>query len=273
MIPITGRTKVYALLGSPVTQSPSPRIHNQWFQELGHDSVYVALPCNDPAGVTPSFRSLGLAGANVTIPLKEGAVVGADRLEPAAQMAGAANTLWYDSTKLVGANTDGEGFLQDLRADGIDLAGANVVIFGAGGAARGIAAALVDHQVARLTVLNRDPERAMRLVDGLARFAKTTDLRAGPLDANQLGGADAAIMTLPRAASETLSLDLTVLHDSALWCDIGYVLPEPRIFTQARSLGLRVRNGWGMLCWQAALAFQRWTGVLPDAERARSEQP
>lgn len=260
---ITGATSVYALLGHPVRHSPSPALHNRWFAAAGIDAVYVALPAQS-APALAAVRTLGLAGANVTIPLKEVAVAQVDVLEPSADIAGAVNTLWWDGSSLVGANTDGAGFVRSLADDGVPIAGRSVVVVGAGGAARGIAAACMANGVGELTVLNRTEARAHDLVARLATQWPDARLQAAPLDSEQLRGADLVAVTV----SADVALDPTTTADHCHWIDISTAERPPSVL-RARAAGRTARNGMGMLMWQAALAFERWTGALPLIEAPR----
>lgn len=249
---ITGRTPVYALLGDPVRDSPSPRLHNRWLHALGIDGVYVALPTRTPEPVA-AFRALGLAGANVTVPLKEVAAGQVDRCTATAEAAGAVNTLWWDGRSLVGDNTDGAGFVRALQRDGIDLQGTRAAIVGAGGAARGIAAACLDAGVTELTLLNRTVERAERLVERLERPGAR--LTATGLDSSALAGAEIVAVTV----NADVPLDPSECAPRCHWTDIGYRAPNAST-VRARAIGHRVRDGMAMLVWQAAFAFERWTG-------------
>ncbi|MBX2796092.1 MAG: shikimate dehydrogenase [Myxococcales bacterium] len=270
---ITGATRVFALLGSPVQGSPSPQLHNGWFDAHGIDGVYVALPTTDPQAAVAAVRGVQLAGANVTVPLKEGVIPHVDRLTEAARIAGAVNVLWWDGPQLVGDNTDGEGFVLALREEGIDPSGLAITLLGAGGAGRGIAAALARHGVARLHVANRTSARADALVSELAIPFPSIPLSAGPLDDAAIADADLVIVaTLPDAPA-VRSLDLGRMGTSTIWADIAYRTPEPATSTEARRRGHRVLDGWGMLCWQAALAFERFTSTRPDARIPRAARP
>ena len=268
MIPITGRTSVYALLGHPVVDSPSPTLHNGWFAEAGIDSVYVALPVREPAGVVPAVRRLSLAGANVTVPLKQAVVADLDHLDDRAAAAAAVNTIYRDGDRLIGTNTDGDGLCLHLAACGIDVAGRRAVVIGAGGAGRGIAAALLRWGVDDLRILNRTPHRGAALVEHLAARFPAARLRAeGITDAGAEGAEIVVVCTSARASAMAVP-DPNVLAAGAIWYDINYLPPASVGSTSARAAGLRVFDGWGMLCWQAALAFEQWTGVRPRADRA-----
>lgn len=268
---ITGRTAVHALLGHPVQASPSPELHNGWFSEHDIDGVYVALDVGAQAGTSfvGALRTLGLAGANVTVPLKEHAAAAVDRLEPAAQAAGAVNTLWWDGPQLVGANTDGAGLCLALAADGIAIAGRRATVIGAGGAGRGIAAALLRAGVDELALLNRTTARAEAVARHLARHAPRSRVRTGPITTDEIAGSELVILTTPGTPGAIRGLDPAALAPGSLWYNVNYQQVDPDVSSRARAAGHRVLDGWGMLCWQAALAFERWTGVRPDARAAQ----
>ena len=240
---ITGATRTFALLGHPIAASRSPELHNAWAREHGIDAVYVALDVSETRGegVVSAVRTLGLAGVNLTVPLKERVMRHLDRLEPAAAAAGAVNTLYWDGGRLAGANTDGEGLLRSLAAGGTEVSGRRVAVIGAGGAGRGVAAAMVAAGVDELRLLNRTVGRARAVAEALSDRRVT----AGPLDAD-LGGIELVVVCTSAPPSRAAT------PGAATWIDISTRTPE----------GLR------MLCWQGALAFERWTGVRPDAEAA-----
>jgi shikimate dehydrogenase len=236
---VTGTTRTLALLGHPVAGSRSPELHNAWMRQHGFDAVYVALdvPAERARACVPALRALGLHGVNLTVPLKERVLDQLDALEPAAREAGAVNTIYRDGDRLVGANTDGEGLLRALADRGLDPTGARVAIVGAGGAARGIAAALTRVGLDELRILNRTPARARAVAQAFGGIA-------APLDAD-LDGVELVIV----CTSAPVPLGLPA---GATLVDIGTRTPE----------------GLAMLCWQGALAFERWTGIRPDAREA-----
>ncbi|HHO52650.1 MAG TPA: shikimate dehydrogenase [Deltaproteobacteria bacterium] len=267
---ISGRTAVHALLGHPVANSPSPELHNGWFAEHGLDGIYVALDVDAASGpsIVGALRTLSLAGANVTVPLKEHVVQGVDRLELAAAAAGAVNTLWWDGPQLVGANTDGEGLCLALAAEGITIASRRAAVIGAGGAARGIASALLAAGVSELALLNRSPARAEAVADHLAQGPRRSRVRVGPIHSDEIAGVELLVSTIPGITGALERLDPEALAPGSVWYNVNYRNTESDVSSRARIAGHRVLDGWGMLCWQAALAFERWTGVRPDARAA-----
>ncbi len=121
---ITGRTRLAGVIGWPVSHSRSPRLHNHWLARHGIDGAYVPLPVApaDLAAAVRGLRAAGFAGANVTVPHKEAVLALCDRVLPAGQRAGAVNTLVFGPDGIAGTNTDGIGFIENLRAHGVDPA-------------------------------------------------------------------------------------------------------------------------------------------------------
>ena len=167
-------TILVGLIGWPLGHSVSPAMHNAAFQALGLDGRYEALPV-PPEKVGDLVRSLhgrGFRGVNVTIPHKQAVMPLMDELSEAAQRIGAVNTIIVEPDgRLRGDNTDWLGFLHPLDERGFDLAGKSVLLLGAGGAARAVVYALVQRNIARLAIWNRNPDRA----EALARHAATLD--------------------------------------------------------------------------------------------------
>jgi len=164
---ISGRTRVFALLGDPVAHSLSPVMHNAAFHALGLEAVYVALRCRAEA-LGPLVHALAAAGGggNVTVPHKEIAAEAVHRLRDGARAVGACNTFWAVGDEVVGDNTDAEGFLEALES--LDPpSDSGWLIAGTGGSARAVIGAARERG-ARVAVLSRDPERQERFQDWAA---------------------------------------------------------------------------------------------------------
>ena len=201
----------------------------------------------------------------MTIPHKETAYAVADETLPAARAAGAANTLWYEGDRLMADNTDGIGFVDNVRAVAPSLAldGAVVSLLGAGGAARGISYALLQAGAREIRVFNRTRERA----DGLARDLGAR-VRAFDWSERNSGarGAGLLVNTTPlgMAHGEALDIDVCVLDRDCVVADIVYVPLETTLLTTARRRRLTTVDGLGMLLHQAVPGFERWFGVRPE---------
>lgn len=260
---ITGHTRVVALLGSPVRHSRSPALHNAWFARAGIDAVYVALEAPLDTDAAAMVRG-GLWGANLTIPFKRTVLDRLDGLDTDARATGAVNTLYRDGHRLLGANTDVDGWATDaLRHTG--LTGRRAVILGAGGAAIAVGHALGKHGAERVHFANRSPADAV--VARLAPHAPQTAWSAGPLTPDAIADADLVVHALPAAARPTVeALAFDRLAPTGTWFDLNYFDASPPGFATVQARGWQTVDGHGMLEEQAALAFARWTGRLPPRE-------
>ena len=262
--PIDGATQVYALIGHPIARSRSPELHNGWFEAFGINAVYVALDVpGEGRGIVDSIRELGLAGANVTVPHKRTVLAALDEIEPHAAQLGAVNTIVRQQSGLVGRNTDAPGWLADLRYRGIAIAGRRTVVVGTGGAGRAIAHAAREAGVDELILVNRTKVRAKALAEEVG--ATVVDWEAEALD-----GADLVVVATAGRPAGLQELDPARCRVGAVWCDLDYRSPEPPSSVRAREVGCHVVDGRGMLWWQAALAFEAWTGVAPEPVSAGS---
>ncbi len=263
---------IYGVLGWPVAHSRSPAMHNAAFAARGIDALYVpyAVPPDRLARAVDALRALGIAGVNVTLPHKSAIMPLLSELEPAARAIGAVNTVLRDGERLLGANTDAEGLARALREAGVALQDAQVVVLGAGGAARAAVVGLAAAGAARITLAARRPEQAQALAGELAAHCPSCALAACDLAAG-LQPALAGCALLVQATSATLAsnpaaqafaaaLPLQLLPGSAAVCDLVYKPRDTALLQRARGLGLRSIDGLGMLLHQGALAFERWTG-------------
>jgi shikimate dehydrogenase len=253
------------LLGYPVGHSLSPLMHGAAFAALGIDAEYglwETHPSQLAANVA-ALRGPGYLGANVTIPHKEQVVRLLDEVSPLALRAGAVNTIVKRGGILHGENTDIGGFLWPLRAGGAALDRWRVTVLGAGGAARGVAVALLDAGVPRLTIVNRTPERAQALADALG----DERIEVLALGDNWVGGALAQSDLVVNATAAGWRPEdppllapalLQRLPDHALVYDLTY--RRTPLLRAAEERGLATLDGLPMLVEQGALAFQFWTG-------------
>lgn len=263
---ISGQTTVAALIGSPVTHSLSPAIHNAAFAAAGLDWVYVAfdVPAGGAPGALDAMRALGLGGLSVTMPHKDAVFAAVDELDPGAAALGSVNTVVRGAGgRLVGHSTDGDGFVASLRADaGFDPVGARVVVIGAGGAARSVVEALSRHGAAEVVVVNRTPERGERAaaLAGARGRVGTPDCIAEAdlvVNATSVGmGAAPDVGALP--------CDPALLRPGQLVADLVYLPLETALLAAARARGARALDGLSMLVHQAVLQQVLWTGQQPD---------
>jgi shikimate dehydrogenase len=257
----------YAVAGNPVAHSRSPFIHAAFARQTGQDLEYrrLLLPVDGFAAGAKAFFAGGGKGMNVTVPFKLEAHALADQLTPRARAAGAVNTLMSRANgTLLGDNTDGAGLVRDIRSNlGWVIAGARVLLIGAGGAARGVMAPLLAEGPSELLVVNRTAERAAELA---ALFGAEGPVRGG---APGLAEGQAFDITI-NASSAGLSGEAPVLPEGAIrpqtrCYDMVYG-NEPTPFLRAAALAgaVDLADGLGMLVEQAAESFHLWRGVRPD---------
>lgn len=259
------------VIGYPIRHSRSPLIHGSWLARYGLEGSYDKLevrPEELPAFLR-GMRAQGIVGCNVTVPHKEAAFALVDGATERARRMEAVNTLWFDGDRLLGDNTDIEGFLANLdtSAPGWDRALGDVVVLGAGGAARGIVSGLLERHARRIHVVNRTPERAGALARRLGppvEAARWEDL------SRLLAGADLLVNTTAAGmeGKPALDVDLATLKRGALVHDIVYVPLETGLLRQARERGHPVVDGLGMLLHQAVPGFEHWFGVRPEVTPA-----
>ncbi len=263
---ITGRTRLAGVVGDPVEHSRSPRLHNHWLARYGIDGLYVPLRVapGSFAAALAGLGAAGFAGLNLTLPHKEAAYRLVDRREPSAERSGAVNTIVFKDGQAIGSNTDGAGFIANLEAHGIEPGG-QVLLLGAGGAARAIAASLLDRGCS-VTISNRDPGRSARLQADLPQLAavpwetRSRALRTAELLVNTTS------VGLQDPSASPVTLDEARHH--LVVADIIYTPRQTRLLQQAAERGLRSVDGLGMLLHQARPGFRQWFGLDPVVDHA-----
>jgi shikimate dehydrogenase len=270
----SGAARLAGILGWPVDHSRSPQLHGHWLDHYGIDGAYVPMAVRPEhfAVAVAALPKLGFVGANVTVPHKEAAYAACDRLDETARRIGAVNTLSFTAEGILGRNTDGYGFIENLRHGAPDWRAARgpAVMLGAGGSARAVAVALLDAGLPELRVLNRTFDRAAALADALGGR-----VRAVPWEQFANAASDASLLinttTQGMVGQPALELDLAGLPRAATVTDLIYTPVETKLLVDARQRGHSVVDGLGMLLWQAQPGFAAWFGVEPaitDALRA-----
>lgn len=269
---LSGRARLAGVMGWPVDHSRSPRLHGYWLELHGIDGAYLPLSVR-PEHAREALRALpklGFRGCNVTVPHKEAAAAEVDILEPFARRTGAVNTVIVrEDGRLEGRNTDGFGFLENLRqgAPGWRAGRGAAVVLGAGGAARAVVAALLDDGAPEVRIVNRTLDRAARLAEeiGGAISAFRWDEAGAALEGAALL---ANTTTLGLAGQPPLDLDLGALPPAALVTDAVYAPLETDLLARARARGNDVVDGIGWLLHQARPGFAAWYGVEPEVTPA-----
>ena len=261
------------LIGYPLGHSLSPKIHTAALAASGFEGNYslFPIPSEDKQGLSKLLtrvRSGEINGLNVTIPHKQNVIEFMDELTPTAQAIGAVNTIYMREDKLIGDNTDAPGFLADLKQV-MNTAQSSIenrksaIVFGAGGSARAVVYALVNDGW-NVTLAARRIEQAQQLANSIDHYQLTivnySDLQ--PLTFNLLVNTTPLGMT-PNTETSPLP-ENTVLSKNTFVYDLVYNPRETKLVRDARAQGLNASTGLGMLIEQAALAFEKWTGVSAD---------
>lgn len=254
------------VIGWPISHSRSPLIHGHWLTEYGIDGSYTRQPV-EPASLADFLSHLGdngYAGCNVTIPHKENAFRLVAPADQTTERLGAVNTIFQRDGKLLGTNTDGEGFIKSLLTDipDIVLKDTRVVVLGAGGASLAVVNALLEQDVREVAVLNRTLEKAEHLRTRFGGRVKPLEWSKAP---DQLSECSLVVNTtsLGMKGQPELEIDLSRLSPSAIVTDIVYTPLRTRFLEDAAQRGNRVVEGLGMLLHQAVRGFSLWFGVTP----------
>ena len=258
------------IFGYPISHSVSPPMHQAAFDHAGIDASYEAWETHPDAladGVNRLRDSLYL-GANVTVPHKQSVMKHLDEVDSLAMRIGAVNTIMNRSGRLVGTNTDAEGFITSLRVEGgVEPKGLAAVLVGAGGAARAAAHALVDAGIGSLTIANRTQERAEALAEEIAGHGVSA--RAIGLSdsecASVCGKVDLLINStsvgmLHGPAEDASPIPDDVISSGTVVYDMVYNPPDTPLLRAAEHAGARAVGGLPMLVYQGAAAWTRWTG-------------
>lgn len=252
---IDATTTVFTVLGNPVRHSLSPVMFNRAFEETGYNGVYTAFQVVRIRDAMDAVRTLGIAGASVTIPHKVAILDFLDELDPLAERIGAVNTVINRNGLLKGYNSDCSGAVQALE-EIAPLEGKKAVIVGAGGAARAIAFGLQSRGAA-VTIINRSIDRGEKLANDLgAEFI--------PLSEISKGHADLLIQTTSVGMTpdtDRSPVPAALLTPDLLVMDIVYTPVETRLLQDAAAAGCRVVSGLSMFVHQAAFQFELWTGM------------
>ena len=262
----------YAVLGNPVSHSKSPLIHSMFAQQTDQTMSYVAIPLeeNEFEGFVRNFFADGGGGLNVTVPFKGNAFALAASCSPRAELAQAVNTLFLDvNGDICGDNTDGVGLVTDLKLNNkVAISGQRVLILGAGGAVRGIMAALVYEQASAITIVNRDVSKAELLAEEMQSMAPIEAMSYSKLQevANKGRRYDLIINgTSSSLFGEMPELDAKLIAPDCCCYDLMYSATDTPFVQWAKLEGARISiDGLGMLVEQAAEAFALWRGVRPN---------
>lgn len=282
MTGIKGTTRIYGILGNPVAHSFSPLIHNTLAEAMGIDMAYVPLGVSDAGRIGDAVRgaaAMGFPGMNVTVPYKSAVIPFLAEIDPVAKAIGAVNTLVMESdgSGYKGYNTDYLGLRRALQEMGLELPSMDVVLIGAGGAARAAAFMCGDAGVPHLTILNRTVEKAEALAQAVSLEFPGTMVRALPI-AEAVEAVRDGWNPDPVLAIQCTNVGLAPHMDAApvdnpefyqsisAAYDCIYNPEETRFLSLVKEAGKPGRNGMDMLLWQGICAFELWTGRKPERD-------
>ncbi len=257
---VDAKTKVLGIIGDPVEHSKSPVMHAEFAKLTNENYVYTAFNVTKDKlkDAISGIQALGIAGVNVTAPHKESVIEFLDELSDEARLFGAVNTVVNRDGRLIGYNTDAEGFYKSLIREGIDIKGKDVLIFGAGGATRPIVVLFAIKGAKSITVINRTEQRAKKLAE-YVKAAVGYDINTKM----QLKHYDVVINTTSAGMEPQLDTlpyeDLSFIDSQTAVADLIYNPTETRFLELARNKGAKTVNGLGMLIYQGILAYELFT--------------
>lgn len=272
---VTGKTRLLALIGSPVGHSGSPAMYNYSFARLGLDYIYTAFDVKED-GVKQyidAMRLLNMKGGNVTMPDKIEAAKYMDELSPAAKIIGAINTIVNEDGKLTGHITDGEGFVNNLKDHGVDIKGKKITVAGGGGAATAIQVQCALDGVREISVFNKKDsffERTLTMAEKIKAavpgvIVNVYDIDDIPKMTEEIKSSDifvnATIVGMnPNLADQSVVKDHSAFREGLVVCDAVYNPEETKLLKEAKAAGCTTIGGKGMLLWQGVSAFKLFTG-------------
>lgn len=266
MFDIDATTKQLAILGYPVEHSFSPRMHNFISEQMGKNYVYTALEVK-PGSLKEAvggIRALGFTGVNVTAPYKYEVMDYIDEVSGQAQLLGSVNTLVNRDGKLIGFNTDAQGFYQSLLQHGASVKGKDVLILGAGGATKPISVLFAQEGAKSITIVNRTMAKAEALADYVSQVC---GYKVGTRQ--ERSHYDIVINTTsvgmyPNIEASPVE-DMSFVSDKTVVCDMIYNPAKTLFLKRAEEKGAKIINGLGMLIFQGIFAYELFTQTkLPD---------
>lgn len=271
---IDGHTVMLGLFGSPVGHSGSPAMYNYSFQKAGINDSYLAFDIQEDqtAQALETMKFLHMRGASVTMPCKTEAAKLVDKLSPAAKLIGAVNTITNDDGVLTGHNTDGKGYVENLKQNGVDPKGKTFTLLGAGGASTAIAVQLALDGVKEIHIFNpKDSffKNAELTAEKISKAVDTCKVTVGDInDQEQLNQSIAESDVLVNATKAGMApnvdqsniKNLSVFRDDLVVTDTVYSPEVTKMMADAKAHGSKTIGGKGMLVWQGAAAYKLFTG-------------
>ncbi|MBC8259808.1 MAG: shikimate dehydrogenase [SAR324 cluster bacterium] len=271
---ITGKTRIYGIIGHPVEHSLSPQMQNAAFSALKIDACYLAFSVQpeDVMQAVAGLKALNIAGINVTVPHKSAVIPLLDEISPLAKQLGAVNTIRNEQGCLSGTNTDISGFIRSLQDLQFSSKDKTIALLGAGGSARAVLAGLADAGASRILIHNRTLERAEKLITDFAPLFPAVKLEAVELETLQKTNLDLLVNTTTVGMKSGASpLDLSQCQSVLHLVDLIYSPAQTALLKQAEELAVPAINGLGMLLYQGCEAFTFWTGKSAPEKEMRAQ--
>lgn len=275
---LTGKTKVFALLGHPVEHSMSPTMWNPALRDLGLDYVYVAYDVHpdDLKEAIEGVRAFNIEGVNITIPHKENVMKYLDEIDPLAKKMGAVNTIKNEDGYLKARNTDASGAKKALIDAGCKIEGRNILILGAGGASRALCFTLAN-EANKITITDIVEEKALKLAKEVRNKLDTNIIGKKATKAilqDYIKDTDILVNATPIGMypeTENSPISTELLHSDLFVFDVVYNPLETRLMKAAAEKGCKTLGGLDMLVNQGILAFKWWTGKNPNKNLMKSQ--
>jgi shikimate dehydrogenase len=262
-------TKTFAVIGDPIDHSLSPNIHNAAFKALGMDCTYIAyrVPRGELKEGIESLKQIKISGFNVTIPHKIEMVKYVDEQSEECRIIGAVNTVTNEGGRLIGHNTDMDGFLEPIKKRNIAIKNEDVLLLGAGGAARAIVAGFAREGARKITIANRTKERGQEL----SKFAASLGVESGETSLDEAGQSAGKYRFIVNATSvglknEPSPITTNTINSHNIVYDIIYMPMNTDFIAQSKKNSATVIYGYEMLLGQACLAFETWHKVKAPYE-------
>ena len=271
---ITGHSQLFGVLGSPISHSISPQMHNEAFRQLDMDCVYLAFEVGEDGmkAAVEGLRTLNVRGYNVTMPNKNIMATLCDKLSPAAEIIGAVNTVANDNGVLTGYTTDGIGYMRAVEDAGHNIIGKKMTLLGAGGASTSIFVQAALDGVSEISIFSRSTskfnERARNIIEKLKEHSSCNVNLYNLEDESRLRYeiSESSILTNGTSVGMASDIDNSIIHDMTMFhkdlivSDIIYNPRETKLMKLAKEAGCPTFNGLCMLLYQGAEAFKIWTG-------------
>ena len=270
---ITGHTELIGLMAYPIRHSSSPAMQTEAFATLGLDYAYLAFEVDNDTleDAVKGLRALKLKGSNVSMPNKTVVHKYLDEVSPAAKLCGAVNTIVNNDGVLVGHITDGIGYMQSLKEEGIDVIGKKMTIVGAGGAATAIEIQAALDGVKEISIFNIRDKFWENAIETVEKINKNTSCKATLYDLADLDKlkeeiadsylfANATGMGMKPLEGQTYIPDKSFFRPDLIVTDVVYSPKETEMLRMAKEVGCKTMNGMGMMLFQGSAAFELWTG-------------